>query len=190
MPMVWGMTEPPKGLPMLRLASVHDVKNRALISTSWLRIETALSNSMTKLPLPMNVGGVSDPIESKRFGITTYHQAPLFDSPDLLPCASLNDDLYILGTSKRLNEEIAFQINETADQHKPSGLRVRINFKNLRRLAEVAGGFSSEDAAATVDQSTKLWAAPFGLLDAHYTESNGRVKGRIDWEIRDLSTID
>ena len=146
MPMLWGMSEPPKNKPMLRLAAVHDVKNRALVSTSWLRLETALSSAMTKIPSPIPLGGISKPIESERFGVTTYHQPPLFDSPDLLPCASLSDKLYILG--------------------------------------------SSDDAAATVDQTTRLWAAPFGTLDATFTKKDNRVHGTIDWSIRDLSNID
>lgn len=190
MPMLWGMTEAPKNKPMLRLAAVHDVKNRALISTSWLRLETALSSAMKKIPSPIPLGGMSQPMESERFGITTYHQPPLFDSPDLLPCASLSDKLYILGTSKALNEELAFQLKENAGAPAPAGLRFRVNFKNVRRLAELAGSFSSEDTASTVDQSTRLWAAPFGTLDGTFTNEGGRVHGTIDWSIRDLSNID
>lgn len=189
MPMVWGMSEAPKGKPMLRLAAVHDVRNRALLSQSWLRAETALGSALTKIPSPIPLS-MSSPIQSERYGVMSYHQAPLFDSPDLLPCASVNDTLYILGTSKSLNEELAFQLKENEGRLGEPGLHLRIQFKNLRKLIEVASSFASDEAAATAGASTKLWAAPFGLLDARFTEQDNRVRGEIGWAIRDLMDYD
>lgn len=189
MPMVWGMTEVPKDKPMLRLAAVHDVRNRALLSQSWLRIETALGSALTKIPSPIPLS-MSQPMQSERFGVSTYHQPPLFDSPDLLPSASVNDDIYILGSSKSLNEELAFQIKENAETAANSGLRLRLDFKNLRKLLETASSFASEDSAATTTEATQLWAAPFGRLDATFTEENDRVRGQIDWSIRDMLDYD
>lgn len=174
---------------MLRMAGVNAVKDRAVISAEWKRMEAALKAALAAAPVPM-VGSFLNPISSEKNGITSYFYPIPLATEDLLPAVSVNDKLFILGTSKNLHEKIAGQLTEAKPEESASGLRYKVRFSSIRELMKTTAALAPDpDQSASVGSATQ-WIAPFGdLTGRSWIEGKDR-RDSLSWEIHDVKKFD
>jgi hypothetical protein len=174
---------------MLRMAGVNAVKDRAVISAEWKRMEAALKAALAAAPVPM-VGSFLNPISSEKNGITSYFYPIPLATENLLPAVSVNDKLFILGTSKNLHEKIAGQLTEAKPEESASGLRYMVRFSGIRELIKTIAALAPDpDQSASVGSATQ-WIAPFGdLTGRSWIEGKDR-RDSLSWEMHDVKKFD
>lgn len=175
---------------MIRFAAVHPVISRPLLASSWASMEGALKRMAAALPSPTPIA-IPSPLSSEKGGVTTYFYPIPFATEDLMPCASLNDKLFILGTSKNLNESLASRLAspaapKTADT---SGVQWRLSFGNLRELVRISASASKAPPADEV-KSAMRWMAPFEDMRGRSWKEDGRRRDSLTWEIHDVKKFD
>jgi hypothetical protein len=174
---------------MLRIAGVSPVKDRAVISAEWTRMEAALKATLAGAPLPMAIA-LPNPISSEKNGITTYFYPIPFATEDLLPSASVNDKLFMFGTSKNLHEKIAGQLTEAKPEEAASGLRYKVRFSGIRELIQTSAALAPDpDQSATMGTATQ-WIAPLGDLTGRSWMEGKDRRDSFSWEIHDVKKFD
>jgi hypothetical protein len=104
MPALPGLPPGGQDVPLPRLTVLHEMKNRALIGVSWQNIETALQKLAKQAPLPQPLE-LPQAVMKQKGPVTSYSYALPFESEDLLPCVSLTDRFFMLGTSRALQNQ-------------------------------------------------------------------------------------
>lgn len=111
-----------------RLTFVSDLKNRKGISEAWETLE--ISQLLRQFPSPL-VGNLI-PLLSPQMnmkGEVELYTFPFLEFKDVAPHTGMTQDLWWIGTSPRLSEEIAME--SSADKRQALAMEVKINFTPL-----------------------------------------------------------
>jgi hypothetical protein len=185
-----------KGKPLLRFTTFSEVANRSEVASSWEKTSAAITAATKQFTAMAAPGGNSgnaafalpDPISSDKNGVTSYFFGLPFFSGDLLPCASLNDSLLMLSTSKTAAEayaaELAKLTTPTSDgfvlSTNPSAL--------IRYIIQTGELFVSDPKPAQKEafQEAIKWTKPFHRLRTRFFEESGLPRCSFSWVINDL----
>lgn len=188
MPLLPGMPPGGEAVPLPRFASVHEIKNRALIGASWENMESALQKLLKNVPSPQ-------PIELpkvivKRSGDLTSHGYELpFDSRELGPWATLNDRLFMLGTSRVQQSHLA-EVLKQPGAATVKGMRVKLNFAKLREFLKAFATVRAQNGGAGELKAALKWLEPFEVIDLQVWGEDGVSKGRMSWKLHDVMSYD
>ncbi len=190
MPAIPGLPAPdPKAdLKMVRIAAVDDMADRKLVEESWLQMNGALNNLVKAFPM-LNMQKLPDPDSSNAPGITSYFYA-FADSDDLVPCVSVGDKQFMLGTSKNQQEVIASHLMRAVPSSVPSTARWRISFANLREAVRTFSPAVPAPATADSVKTVTRWMEPFGDLRGRLWIEAGRVRNSVSWDVKDTTKFD
>lgn len=189
MPQLPGVPAAGQKLPLPRIASVHEVTDRALISKSWEQMDLALKQAAQVSPIPM---AAPAPISSKSDDMVSWFYPLPLGGNDLLPCVSLNDRVYVLGSSKSLNEALAVQLKQppSADVP-PTGTVYRLSFKTLRSILKSVGTTAIPGVKVENPGNAVLpWLAPFEDFNGRLWQEGTRARVSAEWKIHDVVKYD
>lgn len=186
-----------KGMKFPRITSINEVTNREEVGKAW----TVMSESINGLSAALG-GGAStpnspplfalpDPINSEKNGVTTYFYGMPFFAGDLLPCASINDKLLILSSSKDAAESFAGELSKPATE-KISGLYWKFDISVLSDLVSNAAKLApaeNPEQAREIKDNLK-WLKPFKAMQGRIYQDKGQWRTTLDWEILDVVTFD
>lgn len=181
MPPLPGLPPGGEAVPLPRVLLAHELKDRALTAASWENIEAGLQELLKGVPMEL------PPVTTSRSGGLTTHAYPLpFESPDLTPCVSLTDGLFMLGTSRRQQQDVA----EALGRNPPlaAGLRVKLSITQLREFLKAFAKARGDDAAGL--RQTLRWLQPLEVLEAWVWADQGVARGRLTWSMHDILTYD
>lgn len=189
MPALPGMPPPSPGVEtkMLRLVAIDDVTDRKLIGDSWTQMNTSL-NGVAKA-FPMLAGQVlPQPEISSKAGAAFYNYQLPFESDDLTLCSSVSDKVFMVGTSKALQEDIAGRLLRAAPSADTSTMLWRVSWPNMRTAIK---GFAPEAPAAEDNiKALSKWMAPLGEMRGRVWIEAGHVRNSISWELKDTTKFD
>jgi len=195
MPALPGVPPESKGMKFPRITSLHEVADRKALSAGWSAISTSINDASTAFsggqPGAAPLFTIPDPITSDKNGVTTYFFGLPFFSGDLLPCASVNDKLLVLSTSKEAAESFAGELSKPATK---SVTGVIWKF-DVGALADYAVNVSTISPTQTPEQAAQMkenikWVKPFHAMQGALTEKNGQWHTTLDWEIKDVVSFD
>ncbi len=188
MPQLPGLPPGGESVPLPRIASVHEIKNRALIGVSWQNIETALQKLLKNVPAPQPIE--LPKVVMRRSGdLTSYSYELPFDSKELAPCASLNDQLFMLGTSRVQQTHIA-EILKQPSAKPAAGMRVKLSVTKLREFLKAFATVRAQGGSAGELKAALKWLEPFEVLDLRLWSEEGMSKGRLSWQMHDVMSYD
>jgi len=188
MPLLPGMPPGGEAVPVPRFASVHEIKNRALIGVSWDNMETALQTLLKNVPSPQPIE--LPKVVVKRSGdLTSYSYELPFDSSELGPCASLNDRLFMLGTSRVQQNHLAEALKQP-NANPAKGMRAKLNFAKLREFLKAFAAVRAQNGGAGELKAALKWLEPFEELDLRRWSEEGVSRGRMSWKIHDVLSYD
>lgn len=185
------MFAPPDGAKQKipRIAGVHNVANRPLIGQNWAKMDAALKQLLTAIPSPTPMQ-VPAPLSSEKNGIATFFYPLPYFTEHLMPCASVNDRLFIFGTAKSQSEALAAKLAAAKPAASDTGLRWKVSFANVRELIKSAASMSKGPAGGDeVKQATK-WLAPFEVMAGRCWDEGGKRRDSMSWEIHDVTKFD
>ena len=188
MPQLPGLPPGGEAVPLPRFASVHEIKNRELIGVSWQNIEMALHQLLKSVPTPQ-------PIElpkavMKRTGdLTSYSYELPFDSRELAPCVTLNEKLFMLGTSRVQQSHLAEILQQPATRP-ATGMRMKLSFTKLRQFLKAFAAVRAQSDGAVQLKAALKWLEPFEVLDLRLWSEQGVGKGRMSWQMHDVMSYD
>lgn len=188
MPLLPGLPPGGETVPLPRIASVQEIQNRALIGVSWQNMETSLKKTLSSVPAP-------EPITLPTAGMkrsgdwTSYFYELPFGSSDLMPCATLNEKVFMTGTSRTQQEQIAESLRQ-AGSSLEAGLRVKMNVSKLREFLK-AFATARAQSSGTNDMKTALrWLEPFETMDLRVWSEDGKGRGSVSWKMHDVLSYD
>ncbi|MDI1310709.1 hypothetical protein [Prosthecobacter sp.] len=188
MPLLPGLPPGGEALPLPRFASVHEIKNRALIGVSWQNMEATLQQLLKNVPAPQPIE--LPKVVTKRNGdLTSYSYELPFDSRELGPCASLNDQLFMLGTSRVQQSHLA-EILKQPGAGPAAGIRVKLNFEKLREFLKAFASVRAQNGGAGELKAALKWLEPFEALDLRMWSEEGVGRGRVSWRMHDVLRYD
>ena len=188
LPGVPGLPPAMKSTVMPRLFSINEVNDRAQVTQSWTAMSEAILKSAEGSPLA--AFALPEPMSSDKNGVTTWFYALPFFNGDTLPCASANDKLLILGSSKDGAEAMAGDLAK-ATPSTTQGCVWKLDFALISELIKSYTKLSAKDAKGTDEiKQTMKWLKPFHTLQSHTFEEDGRLRGSISWEITDVLKFD
>lgn len=186
-----------KGMKFPRITSLHEVANRAEVGKAW----TVMSESINGLSAALGGGASSpdkpplfalpDPINSEKNGVTTYFYGLPFFAGDMLPCASINDKLLILSSSKDAAESFAGELSKPSSE-KITGLYWKFDISVLTELADSVAKLAPKEKpeqAKEIKDNLK-WLKPFKAMQGHSYQDKGQWRTTLDWEILDVVSFD
>mgnify|MGYP000131360679 FL=1 len=141
-----------------------------------------LFRSGQKLPAPE--------ASNKPAGLTTYAYNLMPGVEDLTPCASVNNQMLIIGTSTSQHGDLATRMLHAKPATTPQVARWRLSFPAVREAVKT---FSTSSAApSTADQmkSTIKWLAPLGEANGQMWIQAGNVHHSITLEVKDVLHYD
>ena len=194
-----------KGTKFPRITSMFDVSDRKQVGDAW----KTMSDSIADLNKAMTGAGAGSggpglnpaaaadlvsslqPISSDKNGMTTWFYALPFFSGDLLPCASINDKLLLVSTSKDGAESFA------ADVGKPTPTKVEglIWKLDVGALTDFLASAAVLSPTQTPEQKKEMkqtlrWMKPFRAMRGHTFQENGQLHNTFSWEINDVVSFD
>ena len=182
---------PPGGdaVPLPRFASVHQIKNRALIGVSWQNMETALQQLCKSMPAPQPITLPS--AVTKRSGdLTSYSYELPFDSRELGPWATLNDQVLMLGTSRVQQSHLAEILQQQPGSSAVAGMRVKLSLTKLREFLKAFATVRAQNGGADGLKMALKWLAPFETLDLRLWSEDGQGRGTMSWQMHDVMSYD
>jgi hypothetical protein len=189
MPLLPGLPPGGQDVPLPRLTVLHEMKNRALIGVSWQNIETALQKLAEQVPLPQPLE-LPQAIMRQKGPVTSYAYTLPFESEDLLPCVSLTDRFFMLGTSRALQSQWAESLGQPG-KAVTAGTRVKLSFTQLREFLKafaVVRGQGGNDVSG-LKQAAK-WLEPLEVLELRKWSEGGLGRGVLSWKIHDVLSYD
>jgi len=200
LPKIPGVPSPiiEKGL-MPRVAYVTPIEDRAKLSTSWTRIEGAVTNL---LKTAAKMGAPEIPMqeidENNKDGIATFSTAIQFSTKDARPVVSLTDKNFYFSTSQKLVGEMETALKAGNGPERKGAYGV-VNFSAVQKLAthwvdlvkanadEVFEGneFAKDDFMENVPMIESVIKA-FGELDDltwHLRREGGEVRTSIHFDL-------
>ncbi|OYW76397.1 MAG: hypothetical protein B7Z37_08685 [Verrucomicrobia bacterium 12-59-8] len=188
MPLLPGLPPGGEAVPLPRFASVHEIKNRALIGVSWQNMETALLQLLKNVPAPQPIA-LPNVVVKRSGDLTSYRYELPFDSRELAPCASLNDQLFMLGTSRVQQSHLA-EILKQPGARPAAGMRVKLSFAKLREFLKAFASVRAQNGGAGELKAALKWLEPFEVLDLRLWSEEGMGKGRMSWKMHDVLSYD
>ncbi|MGV3659544.1 MAG: hypothetical protein ACO1TE_05150 [Prosthecobacter sp.] len=185
MPALPGLPPGGENVPLPRLALVQDIKNRPLIATSWQNTEAALQRLLKSLPTPQPVE-LPQVTTRRKNGVTSHAYVLPLDSEDVLPCVSLTDQLFMLGTSRRQQLQIAEGVSRSGNAQ-AVGMRVKLNFIKLREFLKA---FASARGQGAEFKSLLRWLEPLEVLETRAWGEGGVARGTLTWGMHDVLSYD
>ena len=171
---------------MVRIVGVHDVVDRRLIGDSWEEMNAAL-NGVAKA-FPMLAGAkLPEPDVSNNAGVISYSYPLPMGSDDLLPCTSVSDKLFMLGTSKIQQQDIAARLLRAAPGTGTPTMLWRLDGTKLR---EALKSFAPAGPAGDNAKAAVKWLAPLGEARGRLWIESGRVRNSISLEMKDTTKFD
>ena len=181
--------DPKSEAKMVRFAQVNDVQDRAPFGENWTKMETSL-NGIAKA-FPMLAGQKLPEVDiSNKSGVTCYYYPSPFDSDDLMISSAVSDKMFIIGTSRSLEEDIASKMLRAAPSTDKSAMIWRLNWAKVREALKT---YSPEATAVPATDNLKAaskWLAPFGEMRGRMWIQAGRVRNSMSWEIKDTKKFD
>ena len=174
---------------MVRLAGVDEVLDRKLIGDSWTQMETSL-NGVAKA-FPMLAGQKMPEVESTtKGGVTCYAYPSPFNSDDLTVCSSVGDKLFMIGTSRTLQEEIATRMLRADPSRDTPTMLWRLNWPRVREALKTFSPAAPAAPAADSMQAASKWMAPLGDMRGRLWIEAGHVRNSVFWEVKDTTKFD
>lgn len=180
--------EPPA--KMLRIASIDDVSSRTVIAESWAEMQASLDKLAAAFPL---LAGQKLPVpeaSNKPGGLTTYAYQLIPGVDDLTPCASVNNQMLILGTSTSQHADLATRMLHAKPATTPQIARWRLNFPAVREAVKTFSTSSASPTTADQMKSTMKWLAPLGEAKGQMWIEAGNVHHSIQFGIKDVLHYD
>lgn len=185
MPVLPGLPPGGQDVPLPRLALLHEMKNRALIGASWQNMETALKELIKNVPVEL-----PQPMTKQRGDVTSHVYALPFESDDVVPCVSLTDRWFMLGTSRAQQNRFEENLKQTGSALWP-GMRVKMSFTKLREFLKsfaTVRGNSGGDVEG-LKKATK-WLEPLEVMEMRVWSDDGVGRGVMSWKIHDVVSYD
>lgn len=191
MPLLPGL--PPGGevVPLPRFVSVHEIKNRVLVGVSWQNIESGLQQALMVIPAPAAEPFKLPPVKSERSRelMSYFYELP-FGSKDLVPCASLTEKVFMLGTSRAQHESMLTYWQEHASAVKNTGWHAKVNFVKAREFLKAFAAARAQNDGAAGLKTVLKWMQPFDVLDLRLWNADGEGRGRLSWKMHDVLSYD
>jgi hypothetical protein len=186
MPPLPGLPPGGEAVPLPRFASVHEIKNRALIGVSWQNMESALQKLLKNVPSPQPIE--LPKVVVKRSGdLMSYSYELPFDSRELGPCASLNDQLFMLGTSRVQQSQLVEILKQPSAS---PGMRLKLSITKLREFLKSFASVRAQSGGVAELKAALKWLEPFEVLDLRLWSEEGMGKGRMSWQMHDVLSYD
>ncbi|MFN0080689.1 MAG: hypothetical protein ACKVY0_29825 [Prosthecobacter sp.] len=189
MPLLPGLPPGGEAVPLPRLAMVHEIKNRELIGVSWQNMEMALQKLLKQVPAaqPIELPSV---VTKRSDDLTSYLYTLPFESEDLVPCASLTEKLFMLGTSRTQQNRFAENIRQPGNALVPTGMRVKVSFTKLREFLKAFAMVRAQNGGADGLKTTLKWLEPCGVMEVRLWSEERQGRGRVSWGMRDVLSYD
>ncbi len=188
MPLLPGLPPGGDAVPLPRFAMVHEIKNRELIGVSWQNMETALRSLLKQVPAPQPME--LPPVVTKRGeDLTSYFYTLPFESEDLVPCASLAEKLFMLGTSQAQQHRFAEMLRQPGSPL-AAGMRMRMNFTKLREFLKAFATVRAQNGGADGLKTALKWLEPFEAMDLRMWSEEGQGRGTASWKMHDVLSYD
>ena len=188
MPLLPGLPPGGDAVPLPRFAMVHEIKNRELIGVSWQNMEAALQPLLKQVPAPQPVE--LPPAVMKRSGeLTSYFYALPFESEDLVPCSSLTENLFMLGTSRAQQIQYAENAKQPGKEL-AAGMRVKMNFTKLREFLKAFAAVRAQNGGTDGLKAALKWLEPFETMDLRLWSEEWQGKGALSWKMHDVLSYD
>jgi hypothetical protein len=131
------------------------------------------------------------PISSDKNGVTSWFFGIPYLAGDLMPCASINDKILLLGTSKDNNEALA------AELAKPASVAIDGLVWRFDPAALVDAGLGYAKLAKQTSpkdqkdmKQVQKWIKPFHAMQGRVFQEGGVPRTSLTWEITDLVSFD
>ena len=159
---------------------------RSLLDAATIR--TALQTLLKNVPSPQPIE--LPKVVVKRSGdLTSYSYELPFDSRELGPCASLNDRLLMLGTSRVQQSHLA-EVLKQPNASPAKGMRVKLSITKLREFLKAFATVRAQSGGAGELKAALKWLEPFEELDLRRWSEDGVSKGRMSWKMHDVLSYD
>ncbi|MCE9519620.1 MAG: hypothetical protein K8R87_08725 [Verrucomicrobia bacterium] len=207
MPSLPGIPIEAKDMKFPRITSISEVINREVVAASWKKMSDTITEAagivagMSGAGAPADKGNapgsapagfaLPDPISSEKNGVTTWFYAFPYFAGDMLPCASINNKLLVLSSSKDCAESIAGELAKPATTS-VDGLVWKLDLGALVDWGISAAKLSpkqSPDDQKEMKQVQK-WAKPFHAMRGRVYMENSVPRQSFSWEITDLVSFD
>ncbi|MFO1484217.1 MAG: hypothetical protein U1F71_12740 [Verrucomicrobiaceae bacterium] len=189
MPVLPGLPAGGESLPLPRVAMVHELKNRDLMSVSWQNMEAALQKLAQGIPAPQPIE-LPKVVTKHRGEVMTHAFALPVESEDLAPCVSLTDHLFMIGTSRAQQGQIAENIKQQGTTLWP-GKRVKMSFMKLREFLKMFATIRGQGGmdVTGLKQMVK-WLEPFEVMECRMWGEKGMGRGTVSWKMHDVMSYD
>jgi hypothetical protein len=206
MPSLPGIPIEAKDMKFPRITTISEVVNRAVVAASWKKINDSISESIGVLagggagsrdkagnaagaPTPGLV--LPDPISSEKNGVTSYFYGLPFFAGDLLPCASINDRMLLLSTSKDCAESFAGELSKPAAPG-VEGLVWKLDLSALVDWGISAAKLAPKQTPENQKGMKQLqkWTKPFHAMRGRMFMESSVPRQSFTWEITDLVSFD
>jgi hypothetical protein len=188
MPPLPGLPPGGEAVPLPRFASVHEIKNCALIGVSWQNMEAALQKLLKNVPSPQPIE-LPKVVVKRNGDLMSYSYELPFDSKELGPCASLNDQLFMLGTSRVQQHHLA-EILKQSNANPAKGMRAKLSIIKLREFLKAFASVRAQSGGVAEMKAALKWLEPFEVLDLRLWSEEGMGKGRMSWQMHDVLSYD
>jgi len=126
----------------------------------------------------------------KRSGdLTSYSYELPFDSRELAPCASLNDQVFMLGTSRVQQSHLA-ELLRRPGPGQASGMRAKASISKLREFLKAFANARAQNGGAGDLKATLKWLEPLETMDLRLWSEEGMSRGRLSWQMHDVLSYD
>ncbi|MGI9242727.1 MAG: hypothetical protein ACR2RV_18160 [Verrucomicrobiales bacterium] len=199
----------PKGIPGLpnvlqnegkvpRIALMADVADREKLAAAWEALVPELNEAFLKIP-GQEAGSefqLPDTISSDGDGLTTHFFSLPFLTNDFLPSLSLNDEMFLMSTSKLFAQDLAAGSKEGDGSIR--GTYIKMNLAELHRFSEEWLALVSANAAqifpeeaqadefraaeAQIRQVLEFTKGIHGVTFNRYQEDSGAM--RSSWHLK------
>ncbi len=186
MPALPGLPTGGEEVALPRVCWMGGIRNRAMISTAWLGIETGLTHLLAALPAkpppPLPPAEVW-----REHPFVSHFYTPTFGSDDLLFAATLDEKTLLFGSSRNQQMQLGRFVSDEKAAIALPGEFFRFDVSRLHawlsRFAEVRaknGGAESLNAFLN-------FIEPLGDLRVRTWAQGGVIQHRLSWQMRDVA---
>lgn len=175
-----------------RISYLSTVKDRTKLASSWESLNSTAESvlkrvgQMTGTPIPMQ-----RPFKSESNGLTNWTFQIPFSHQNCTPCASVSDELFIVGTSSDFANQLADRFDKEATAAPLA--EMKLNFDGLRQLgtnwitliakdgSDLMGeeGFKSFQEAQPIIEGLIVASDEVDSLSVVYKEIEGEIRSSL-----------
>jgi hypothetical protein len=207
MPSLPGIPIEAKDMKFPRITTISDVANREVVASSWKKINETITETIgifaggvsgtrdksgnTASAAPAPGFALPDPISSEKNGVTTWFYGLPFFAGDMLPCASINDKVLLLSTSKDCAESFAGDLAKPAPSS-VDGLVWKIDISAIMDWTVSAAKLTPTQTPENQKEMKQVlkWTKPFHAMNGRVFQENSVPRQSFAWEITDLVSFD